>query len=167
MNNASLLLIANTSRHRSCLGIHHVPGQESGTARCVPGSSERSLTIVHRKVNVERPKYSPPHPRVTSPRANFLAHALHATYVKAATCPMRPIICPACKNQVLASILEKHLEETCSERMVECEKGCGENIPVSGVRRHLDQVSNILPRVALSRYVLFACVAAQITKFLH
>lgn len=53
---------------------------------------------------------------------------------------MRAVICPACKNKVVASVLQRHALETCPQRMVECERGCGDKVPVSGVPLHLNQV---------------------------
>lgn len=56
---------------------------------------------------------------------------------------MRPVVCKACNNKVVASALARHELETCPMRMVECEQGCGEEVAVSGLARHLNKVGSM------------------------
>lgn len=69
---------------------------------------------------------------------------LHSSYrisvVQAIACAMRPVRCPGCNNKVVASALSRHEEEMCPQRLMICEQGCGENVPVSSMRRHLAEV---------------------------
>ena len=62
---------------------------------------------------------------------------------------MRPVVCKACNNKVVASALVRHELEACPMRVVECERGCGQEIPVSGLARHLSKVGVCLLRLAI------------------
>lgn len=107
------------------------------------------------------------------PRGLFLNHAclvssrpLHAipqTHVRtrtvrnnpqATSCAMRPVVCKACNNKVVASALARHELETCPMRMVECEQGCGQEVPVSGLARHLSKVREMVCLLRLGVWLL-------------
>ncbi|CAM9703220.1 unnamed protein product [Discosporangium mesarthrocarpum] len=54
-------------------------------------------------------------------------------------CPMRPVCCPSCRSKVVASVLDRHLRDTCPERMVPCEQGCGERVRASAMHQHVNK----------------------------
>lgn len=70
---------------------------------------------------------------------------------------MRPVLCPACENKVVASALERHHQETCPQRMVDCKSGCGEKVPVADVSRHLDKVRAVNKGWDATAYVVWHC----------
>lgn len=88
------------------------------------------------------------------------------TYAQATTCPMRPVVCKACKNKVVASALSRHEAETCPMRMVECEQGCGEKVPVSGISRHLAKVCHVdYKRTSKSIVALYISAASLVCAY--
>lgn len=79
-------------------------------------------------------------PRASPPPLHPYTSFRTLVKTQAIVCPMRPVVCPACNNKVVGSALERHRLETCPQRTVMCEKGCGESVPVSGVLHHLHKV---------------------------
>lgn len=97
--------------------------------------------VAYRTMRVSsRPRHAPPLTRAYTCLVATRNSRTVRKHPQATTCAMRPVVCKACNNKVVASALARHELETCPMRMVECEQGCGEEVPVSGLARHLSKV---------------------------